>query len=205
MKQEHNPIRNRRPIDASTAVFGRPVSNGASPLLIVGLGNPGEEFKNTYHNVGREALQYIRKHFGMPAFKKVAAKQFMLSKSENAMLVLPLVFMNESGAAVREALQYFKLTEDALLIIHDDTDLSIGSWKESRGQGAAGHKGVASIITALHTKNFRRVRIGVRPEFGGERKKAEEFVLRPIAKGEQKILEGVFEEIAGKIFPVASA
>ncbi|MDO8557258.1 MAG: aminoacyl-tRNA hydrolase [Candidatus Jorgensenbacteria bacterium] len=205
MKQEHNPIRNRRQTNTPTTVFGRSVSNGASPLLIVGLGNPGEEFKNTYHNVGGEALQYIRKHFGMPAFKKITAKQFMLSKSEDAMLILPLVFMNESGNAVREALRYFKLNEDALLVIHDDTDLSIGSWKESRSQGAAGHNGVASIITALSTKNFRRVRIGVRPEFGGERKKAEEFVLRPIAKSEQKILEGVFEEIAGKIFPGASA
>ncbi len=102
--------------------------------------------------------------------------------------------MNESGRAVRDALRYFKSKPDSLLVLQDDSDLPLGTWKSAFGRGTAGHHGVASIVQELKTNEFKRIRIGIRKRDSKE--KAGSFVLKPIRPTEQKSLENVFREIA---------
>ncbi len=170
--------------------------------IFVGLGNPGSEFEHTYHNAGALALQAIANgrltNHGDPTWKTYR-KLFAYARSGNAIFVRPLTFMNESGTAVSAALRKFGTTPGDLTILHDESDLPIGSYKISEDRNAAGHNGVQSIIDHLDTKNFTRIRIGIRPPDERERKKASTFVLARITKKDQAALETVFGEIEKKM------
>jgi len=152
--------------------------------LIIGLGNPDKKYANTYHNVGFLLADFLKPHTPYPI-------PYTLLKSE--------VFMNQSGSFVLKALKQNNAKPDELLIIHDDSDIELGKYKLSFGRGAAGHHGVESIISALKTKNFWRLRIGVRSPKETMRKKADEFVLKKISKADKALLEKTFEEIAEKL------
>ncbi len=140
-----------------------------TPKLIIGLGNPGAEYENTYHNVGALAVEELAKTItedATPVWKnhKKLFSYFsnLQSPISNLIFIRPLVFMNESGLAVKEALKKFNIMPEDLIVIHDDSDLAIGKFKISRGQSSAGHKGVQSIIGRLGTQEFERIKIGVR-------------------------------------------
>ncbi|MDP3956608.1 MAG: hypothetical protein Q8P97_01260, partial [bacterium] len=113
-----------------------------------------------------------------------------------ATLVKPLTFMNDSGAATRSALKYFKVPADELLLVHDDSDILLGKYKLSFGRGAGGHKGVESVIHALGGKNFWRLRIGVREaarnKITKKPLKAGEFVLKNISETALRKLYSAF-------------
>ena len=173
------------------------MAKGEAKKIIVGLGNPGKEYEHTYHNAGALFVKHglrtvnhdvseLKKHKGL----------FEYAETDDAVLVLPLTFMNESGKAVREALKKFNAKPESLIVLHDDSDITIGDHKISFARGSAGHKGVQSIIDALKTNAFTRARIGIRPqkEMRGEarRKKAGEFALKNITLKDQKILSEVF-------------
>jgi PTH1 family peptidyl-tRNA hydrolase len=162
--------------------------------LIIGLGNPDPILEKTYHNIGVLAVQKIagikfRSHKDLFSYATVGEKTF----------VRPLVYMNESGRAVKEAMKIFKCEVTDIVIIHDDSDIPIGDVKYSSDGGSAGHKGIISIIDHLKTKEFVRIRIGIRSKDEVHRKKAEEFVLSPIKPNDMNIFEALFEEIAKKI------
>lgn len=151
------------------------------PKLIIGLGNPDKKYQNTYHNVGHMAADYL------------AGEKTIKSDTH----------MNESGKFVAKALKKYGVKSGELLIIHDDSDIELGKYKFSFGRGAAGHHGVESVQQALKTKNFWRLRIGVRSaadqrgtERGPTRKKAGEFVLKKISAADKKTLGQVFDKIA---------
>lgn len=189
--------------------------------IIVGLGNPGREFENTYHNVGVQALRILAAPLAFKHYKKLflfaaadsathsTADNTTNSTADNAadnrVFVLPLTFMNESGAAVREALKKFGVEPgvepENLTVIHDDSDLPLGAYKISMDKNSAGHHGVQSVIDALRTKNFTRVRIGIRPAKERRRKKASTFVLKTISAKDKGVLEGVFKKIGGELSP----
>lgn len=165
--------------------------------LIVGLGNPGDDYRNTYHNVGFLFVDYLFKNSG---FK--TRRNFEYAKAGNIIVVKPLTFMNQSGEAVLAAIRYFstkggKIEPKEILIIHDDSDIELGKYKISADQGSAGHKGVLSVMQALKTKELSRIRIGVRmPKVNGVKIiKAGEFVLRKIKKDDLHILQSTFEKI----------
>jgi PTH1 family peptidyl-tRNA hydrolase len=160
--------------------------------LVLGLRNPGEEYKGTYHNVGGLFVDYLASVLGV-SFKK--ARYFEYAKSNGLILAKSLVYMNESGIAAAAAVKYFDLAGDQLSVAHDDSDLTLGNFKISAGQSAAGHHGIESVIVALGTKDFSRIRIGVRPGQEVKRKKAGEFVLNHISRNNSKILEGAFDKI----------
>jgi peptidyl-tRNA hydrolase, PTH1 family len=171
--------------------------------LILGLGNPDPEFLNTYHNVGVLAVLAIAAHLENsdepPRFKR-HGDVFEYAKMPGGEIVIrPLVFMNESGRAAKEALRSFSAKPNELLVIHDDSDIQIGEYKLSTGQGAAGHRGVESIIAAIGSNDFARIRIGIRAADESRRKKASEFVLSPISKKDKKIFDEVFETITEKL------
>ena len=129
--------------------------------------------------------------------------KFNNDDKENIIFVKPLTFMNESGKAVLAAMRYFsakdkKIKPKEILIIHDDADIELGKIKLSFGQGAAGHHGVESVIKNLKTKNFWRIRIGIRPKTPNDKnqapkKKAGGFVLEKITPADKLVLERLFE------------
>ena len=163
--------------------------------LIIGLGNPGPEYENTYHNVGVMALdRWIAETNPEAEFQK-HGDYFSYVKAGNIVFVRPLVFMNESGLAAREACRHFDAPPESIAVIHDDSDLPLGNYRITQGGGSAGHKGVQSIIDHLHTPDFQRIRIGIRNPKEKVRKKASDFVLRTITAANKKILEKLFAEI----------
>lgn len=170
--------------------------------LIVGLGNPGDEYEDTYHNVGVRGLHAIAQHLekqGETLRFKRHGDLFEYAKAGGAILVRPLVFMNESGRAVAEALHAFGIVPEKLLVLHDDSDLRVGEYKITAGQNSAGHHGIDSIIESLGGNDFTRVRIGIRAAEEPRRKKAGEFVLSPITAEDKKVFEKIFAEITEKL------
>ncbi len=161
--------------------------------LIVGLGNPGREYQNSYHNIGHRFIDYLAKGKN---FKK--EKKFEYCRLDGLILVKPLTFMNGSGPVVKEAFKYFKINLTNLLIAHDDSDIALGEYKISLGRNSAGHKGVESVIGALKTNQFYRLRIGIRNRGG----KAGEFVLKPIKKSDLPLFNKLFSEIKTLNFKV---
>ena len=144
---------------------------------IVGLGNIGEEYQKTYHNVGNFVAEKL-KHLALA--------------SERDLKIYPLTgFMNESGDPIVKWLKMNNLITDAVVVAHDDSDLSVGSYKLVRGGGSAGHKGIESLAAHLGTGDFWRLRIGVRDPAEQVRKKAGEFVLEQWSGAQEKEFVGV--------------
>ncbi|MBU1071203.1 aminoacyl-tRNA hydrolase, partial [Patescibacteria group bacterium] len=112
--------------------------------LIVGLGNIGEKYKNTRHNVGFMVVDELEKH------KEDLGK---------VMLVKPATFMNESGRAVAKMVRFYKLDLDNLYVVHDDLDLKLGEYKIQKGVGPKVHNGILSVEKELGDKEFWRVRV----------------------------------------------
>ncbi len=145
--------------------------------MIIGLGNPEEKYLDTYHNAGRIFVEYLK--------GKSPAPDLKLAVTDSS--------MNVSGRFVRKILEYYNLKPENLILAHDDSDLKLGQYKFSFNRGSAGHKGIESVIRNLKTREFWRLRIGIRPEnFEG---KSEKFVLKKIPQDQKKILEETFSEI----------
>jgi PTH1 family peptidyl-tRNA hydrolase len=170
--------------------------------LLIGLGNPGEKYAGTYHNVGWEALDFfgalLEKNRG-PAPEE-RGRDFRFRKYGRLRLVYPETFMNESGRAVIQALEWFGKTPDEAVIFHDDSDLAIGEFREGAG-GSAGHRGIDSVIRELPDSPVLRVRIGVRAPLeksgGRPRRKAGDFVLQKIRPADLEVLNrDVFAKLA---------
>ena len=164
--------------------------------IIAGLGNPGKQYEHTRHNVGFLAVDALAKQLGLnwTISKKINAE---IAKGADLLLIKPLTFMNESGSTAAAALAYFKLTPDSLTVIHDDLDIELGKHKVSTDSRSAGHNGVQSIIDRLKTKNFKRIRIGVKiPEL--EKIPAEKFVLQKFKLEEKKIINLIISQIIKK-------
>lgn len=152
--------------------------------IIVGLGNPGEKYEGTRHNTGRMAVQlFAKKHdFSEWRFDKKMNAQVCEGKvgKEKVTLLAPDTFMNNSGKAVAYLVKSKKAALD-IVVVYDDLDLPSGVMKLSFGRSSGGHNGLESIIRAVHTKDFPRIRIGVSPATpGGKIKKpaGEEAVLK---------------------------
>jgi len=144
-------------------------------ILIAGLGNPGKEYEKTRHNIGFRVIDELAKN-----------------KLNDAVLLKPQTFMNNSGEAVSESVNFYKIKPTDLWVVHDDIDLPLGEFKISQNRGSAGHKGVESIIKKLGTKDFSRVRIGICPQ-KGKPKTVEKFVLQNFTKTEEKTIKEVVE------------
>jgi len=182
--------------------------------LIIGLGNPDPALAETYHNVGVLAMQWIAEHAtenaggatmdkgaGAGALKFRAHKDsFAYIKTEKYIFIRPLVYMNESGRAVKDAMHIFDAREKDIIIIHDDSDIPVGEFKRAQEGGSAGHNGIKSIIEHLHTEDFARIRIGIRAANEVHRKKAGDFVLSPITATDKKIFEAVFKKVSDSLF-----
>jgi len=169
-------------------------------ILIVGLGNPGKKFEKTRHNIGFRIVDEFAKKNNFPRFK--LSKKFLAEISEEILvgekiiLTKPQTFMNESGKAVKLLTKTYHLKSNALIVIHDDIDLTLGKVRIVKNRGSAGHKGVQSIIDKLNTKEFVRFRIGINPSstFHVAVKNVENFVLQKFNKEEEKIVKEVIKK-----------
>ena len=171
--------------------------------IIVGLGNPGEQYKNTRHNVGFMATDALALRLGL---KWENSKKFKaeMAKNESAILIKPQNFMNNSGQTVAAVLSYYKLLPkklglvktananlaEILTVIHDDLDIELGKFKVSVDSRSAGHRGVESIITRLKTKNFKRIRVGIKTP-ALEKIPADKYVLMKLNAEELKTVNAV--------------
>lgn len=167
---------------------------------IIGLGNPDEKYVGTFHNAGIHFVEYMADRMKLDEFDSFSRKPFSFSRFGNLYLIKSGVFMNKSGEAFLKAMDHFNLKPEELLVVHDDSDIRLGEYKIVFDRGSAGHKGIDDIIKKTKTKNFWRLRLGIRPsEEVGTRKKAEDFVLKKMGlKGKgimEKALEKATEEI----------
>ena len=135
-------------------------------IIIVGLGNPGKEYEKTRHNAGRSAVELVAKNERFDDFVFNKTSKALVTKGrigkENVILVLPETMMNLSGKAVSAFVKSPKAAKN-LLVIHDDLDLPLGTIKMVFARGSGGHKGVESVMRAIKTDAFARIRIGVAP------------------------------------------
>ena len=171
-------------------------------FIIVGLGNPGEKYEKTRHNIGFKAVDEVNLNFQFPVFKFQSVYNAEISKGiindKKITLVKPQTFMNRSGMAVKKLTKNSKQLNKNLIVIHDDIDLPLGKIRIVKNRGAAGHKGVESIIKELGTKDFIRIRIGIKPEKKGWKTKndIEKFVLKKFNKEEEKIIKETIKKTA---------
>lgn len=152
--------------------------------LIVGLGNPGKKYEKTYHNIGFLTVNWLLKAISQETAGHFL-KNFWHTKADQKIWIKPTCFMNESGQPVLQAVNYFRIPPEKILVIHDDSDILFSRHKLSFGRGSAGHRGVQSIIDCLKTNQFWRLRIGVRKK---REIKSENFVLRQINKNDEATL-----------------
>jgi PTH1 family peptidyl-tRNA hydrolase len=172
------------------------VPSMSEKYLIVGLGNPGPRYADTRHNAGYKVVERMaaRLHLGFRAGKGeylLAAGAAVAELQAEILLVKPLTFMNNSGLAVRQAVDYFRLSLPHVLIVFDDFQLPFGKLRlRSRGS-EGGHNGMASVIQHLGTQEVPRLRVGIGSEFAkGEMAK---FVLSPFSKEEQEQVPALCE------------
>lgn len=163
-------------------------------FIVVGLGNPGSEYENTRHNTGAMALEVFRKAQELPEWTldtkrkalisegKIAPLEKRNGKAGKALLLLPQTFMNKSGDSVRGLIKSKKEAE-GLVVIHDDLDIPFGSYKISFNKSSGGHRGVESIIKAVKTEGFVRVRIGIASSASVVKKSQDDKTVEKIILG----------------------
>lgn len=191
--------------------------------IIVGLGNPGEEYTHTRHNTGRMMLEHIAKKFDFASFKEKISAKALVSEGkidkEKVLLVEPNNFMNRSGGSVAPFVTSEKKAH-SLIVMYDDLDLPLGSIRISYNRSAGGHKGLDSIIKALKTQEFIRIRVGISPvtpqgklkkpqgdeavtkHIIGNYKPAESEILKKVAKkvaeAVECVIKGGYEKAMGE-------
>ncbi|MEW6574481.1 MAG: aminoacyl-tRNA hydrolase [Bacillota bacterium] len=159
--------------------------------MVVGLGNPGPEYTGTRHNAGFEVLDRLASLHGA-VFKKTRQKALVAIirvGGSTVTLAKPQTFMNLSGRAVRSLLRTHRIYPDAMLLVHDDLDLPLGQMRLSLRGSSGGHKGVESVIAAVGTSEFPRLRIGIGRPDG----KAADYVLSRFSAAETEIIGTVLE------------
>ncbi len=159
--------------------------------VVFGLGNPGIRYRSTRHNIGFILLDYIIKDLGIP-FRPGKGDYYFCEldlRGHEVLLVKPTTYMNNSGAAVRQVMEYFSVREDEILVVYDDFYLQLGVLRFRRKGSDGGHNGIKSIIADLESQNFSRLRIGI----GGDFDDSIDFVLSSFDKDEQQKLELVLK------------
>ncbi len=172
--------------------------------VVCGLGNPGDEYKNTRHNVGMIIIDEFAKKNGGSDWKKDSVRNALISKvdleGEKILLIKPQTFMNKSGISVKDLVQSPKKLEK-LVVIQDDLDLPLGSTKIVFNRGSGGHKGIESIVRTVKSEAFVRVRVGICPTTPSgklkkpDHKKILDFIVGEFKKPELDIIKKVGKKV----------
>jgi len=173
--------------------------------LVVGLGNPGEKYVGTRHNVGFWVVEMVFRQvqdvWQVQDWKESAKFDGFVAKGKDVVLLKPSTFMNESGRAVAAAAHFYKLKPEDIYIIHDDLDIRLGSYKIQLGKGPRKHYGIASVEKTLGTCEFWRVRVGVesREVVGNKGVPGMEYVLKKFTNPERKLVGEVGGEVIDEL------
>lgn len=156
--------------------------------LIVGLGNPGKEYEHTRHNAGFAVLNEIAKECNVEISQKKFKALIATTKlaGESIMLMKPQTYMNNSGEALIEAVKFYQIKVEDILVIYDDLDLPVGKIRLREKGSAGGQNGVKSIIAHLHTQEFKRIRVGIGKD---DRVPVVDWVLGKIRKEDKPAFE----------------
>ncbi len=175
--------------------------NSQTEKYIIGLGNPGDKYKHSRHNIGFLLIQKFSKKYNSEFKLKSKLKSYYSEfKHENCIyrLFMPNTFMNNSGDCIKAITQWYKIEDANLIIIVDDIDIPFGKIRFRKKGGSGGHNGLKSIIRSLGSENFRRIRVGIgSPPFIESEKKRNTIshVLGNLSKQEKLHLEDLFEKI----------
>ena len=170
----------------------------------MGLGNPGSKYRNTRHNIGFRVIDKLAAYFSIKLKEEGNLYRYGRGKilGEDAILAEPVTYMNKSGDAVSELLHYYKVSPSDLILIYDDIDLDSGKLKIKARGGSGGHRGCASVISAIDTEDFVRIRIGIgRPTLGLD---AVEYVLSEFTPSEVSIIENAVEGASDAVKMIVS-
>lgn len=176
----------------------RPKAANSPVRLVVGLRNPGPEYEGTRHNLGYEVVARILSRYDVTPSRGPSRIRGTLAQvgvgDERTLYLVPGTYMNESGPAVRAAVDYYKLTSEDILVVHDDIDLDFGRLRLQVGGGSGGHNGIRSVERALGTKEFSRLKMGVGRPPGS--RDAADHVLRPFTQKERPEVDLMVEDAA---------
>ena len=175
--------------------------------LIIGLGNPDEEYQNTRHNLGFMLIDSLAKNNDFGDFEFNKKLNSFVSKGKlggtTSVLAKPQTYVNKTGESVTKLKNFYKVKLEDIVLIHDDLDIEFGNFKMSFSKNSGGHKGVESVIKHLKTKNFWRIRIGVavsslkKARQQSDKKRdafVMDFVLSKFRKNEEEGLKKLFKE-----------
>jgi PTH1 family peptidyl-tRNA hydrolase len=164
--------------------------------LLVGLGNPGDEYEATRHNAGFMLVERLAGAWGAELRGRLFKARTARARrgGEEVLLIAPKTYMNRSGVAVREALAGKEVAADRLVVAYDDLDIPLGEIRVRRSGRPGTHKGMISIVGAIGTEAFARVRIGIGPLPAG--RDAAEYVLEPFKRNERAVLDRSLEDAA---------
>lgn len=160
-------------------------------VFIVGLGNPGRQYRNTRHNVGFMVMDRLADRI-KGSFTRLQFRALVIDthyEGKRLILAKPQTYMNESGRAVDSLIRFYKIPLTSVLVVHDDADLSLGMIRIRPGGGSAGQKGVESIIDRLGAQDFPRLRIGIGRPPG--QMIAAAYVLQDFDRSETELLGGI--------------
>lgn len=168
-------------------------------IIIAGLGNPGKKYEETRHNFGFMAIDKFAEVHNIEVDKRKGSYLFGNGKIRNRVgdkvditLVKPLNYMNNSGSAIRQALEHNELEAGSLLVVFDDLDLELGKLRLRTRGSSGGHRGIESIINKLSTREFNRLKLGIGDQPKG--KPSEVFVLERFSKREKQIVDDILEQ-----------
>lgn len=160
--------------------------------LVIGLGNPGKEYDNTRHNIGFMILDY---YLGNVKYKeKFNGLYYEKDIGEKVIFLKPQTFMNNSGICVKKFIDYYKISLDSILVIHDDLDLEIGKIRYKFNSSSGGHNGIKSIINMIGSKDFFRLKIGIS---NVDKNQIIDYVLGKFSKSELELIN--FDNIINSI------
>ncbi|MBT3322857.1 MAG: aminoacyl-tRNA hydrolase [Anaerolineae bacterium] len=168
--------------------------------LIVGLGNPGREYRENRHNIGFMLIDRLAVRLNA-RMTRMQSKALVASARHDGMKIIlakPQTFMNNSGQAVQGLSHFYKITQENLILAHDDLDLPFGDLRLRPGGGAGGQKGVKSTIQRLGTNDFSRLRLGIGRPPG--RMDPAAYVLQDFARGDAQILSETLDRAADAVF-----
>ncbi|WP_302273043.1 aminoacyl-tRNA hydrolase [Brachyspira aalborgi] len=157
--------------------------------LVIGLGNPGEEYKNNRHNIGFIILDKIAESLSVDFDNHKKKSLYARGKKGDIQYILlkPQTFMNLSGESAIYISKFFNVSVEDIFVIYDDMDLPFGTFKIKKGGSSGGHNGIKSLIAQLQSEDFLRIRIGIgRPSFG---KRVNDYVLSSFSKSEREIID----------------
>lgn len=163
--------------------------------LIIGLGNPGNEYKNTRHNIGFELLDFIANRNGLQFKndKKFNAMSVdMIVNGEKVLLIKPLSYMNLSGTVVFKYVKFYDISVNDILVIQDDLDMEFGKTRILFDSSSGGHNGINNIIEMLGTKRFTRLKIGISKDKNIDTK---DYVLGKFNEDERRSLDNLYVKL----------